>query len=833
MMLLTLASWSISWAAGNACGADDRDDGPAAGREDFNDDFNGTALDRKWSWYNPPAAYDVGITTPGQLHMVSNNNCNFGTGGSNGTILYQNMSGNCVLETKVTANPNAGWEKTGIMIMNDAGHWTALKYQLEGSVVIEVAIMVGGSFTNENSTTVPSGSYYLRLVKDGSDFNTYWSSDGSHWNRQWSWSQTFTDPFMAGLLIADGFSNANFSAEYDYFHYSLPNRPPGTILPFTPVTFNEDEKYAINASGHFKDPDGDILSYKVDAPHIKGNFNYAINDIEIYGPANWFGSENVLVTATDPSGKWVEALLNVTVLSVEDSPFLNRSLPTVNVPQNGTDSSLDLSKYFQDNDTKYGGDSLTYSGYDNGSLTLNITPAGRVTLRAPINFWGVQVMAFSATDRTQLSASGSCNVMVSHVNQAPQVVRPDLPEIFVNEDESVVMDFGPVFKDPDGDPITFVPSGNVQIDVAQTNGTQNITFRPKPDASGFSETIKLTAKDNSGLGTNFVLIKVTVIAVNDPPRITRYNPGGAAVINENQSQEFNITTQDAESGPSLNYTWYLDGQPVVLGVPAYVLRTDFNSAGNHTVMVVAGDGELFATRSWNVTVLNVNREPTELKILTPAPGDIYTEGMPTVFDGSALDADGDALVFSWYEGTKELGKGPKLTLVLPAGAHAVVLRVSDGVAAVESRLLHFTVKANASPKLFSLDPYNGQKFNVGTKIRFTADAGDTDGDDLTFCWTENGKPLSTSAQFYKSDLKTGSHVIHLTISDGKVSIETDLSIEITEPATSGPGLELIGAIGGVVAAIIAAVAAAILLRRKKPPTVEATRIEASGDSMGL
>ena len=823
LMLLPMLSGPQFASASDTSDSNAPEKARTAGREDFNDEFNGTSLDPKWSWYNPPASYDVGITTPGQLHMVSNNGCNFGTGGANGTVMYQNMSGSAVLETRVTANPTGGWEKTGIMFMNDPGNWSALKYQTEGNPVIEVAVMIGGSFSNYATVSVASGTYYLRVVKDGSSFSAFYSSDGTIWNASHAWSQTFTEPFMGGVLIADGFSNANFSADYDYFRFRLPDQAPILKTPFSPVAFDEDQSCAVHVSDHFQDPDGDALIYCVTAPNIKGVFNQTINDLVLYGPANWFGSENAFIKATNPWGKFYETPINVTVNSVEDLPILIKAIPDVLVPQNGTSAGPDLSKYFKDNDTQYY-DALSYSFSDNALLRVNITPSGKVTISAPIDYWGITNMTFWATDKANNTAPGRCKVVVQHVNQAPQVVRPNPPDLTVNEDESVSTDLTPVFWDPDGNLITLVPSGNSQIDVIVVNGSLNLTFKPKPDASGFYEAIKLTAKDEFGLGTNFVTVKVTVLPVNDPPRITRSSPVLDPTVNENQIQEFNVSASDVETAATLEYTWYLDGQPAMLGVPDYFLKTDFTSAGNHTVMVSVSDGELFATRKWNVSVLNVNREPTDIKILSPAPAAVFREGTPVAFEGSAQDPDGDVLTYTWFEGSRVLGTGRTLSLTMAPGQHGVVLSAWDGNAGTESGILHFTVSANAPPKLFSLDPINGQKFNKGAKIHFRAEAGDTDNDTLSFCWTEGGRPLSSSSEFYTSNLPTGTHTIHLTISDGNASIETNLMIYVTEPpASGGTAPELIAAIGGAVGgAVIAAVVAVILLGRRKPPAVQAT-----------
>jgi len=636
------------------------------------------------------------------------------------------------------------------------------------------------------------------------------------------------DTYLIAVILHGYYNNGitdDFVSMPYWLNFSSPNHNPAISSQYSAMTVNEDERARLYVSDHFYDLDGDNLTFKVTSSvNILGQFNPAINDFEIYGKANWFGVETVTILVTDPQGGWVSAPINVTVLSVDDPPFLNKSLPNITMAQNSTDSSLDLSKFFLDNDTPYG-DKLAFGVLDNGSIWVDISAAGKVTLTGEISFWGVQNLTFTATDKTQNTANGPCRVTVNHVNQAPQV-KSSPPDVTVDEDDSVVVDLSPVFWDPDGDPINVIPSGNVHINVSQQPGTMNLTVRPAPDASGFFENIKLNARDNKGLGNNYVMLRVTVVPVNDPPRITQSNPAGDVAINENQSQDFNVSASDPESGQVLNFTWFLDGQPVMLGVSSFVYRTDYGSAGNYTVMVSVGDGELFAMRNWNVSVINVNRDPAELRILSPKPGGIFREGDIISFEGTAQDPDGDTLSYSWHEGTRELGKGRTLETPLPAGTHAVVLRVSDGTSTASTSQMNFQVKPNAPPQLYSLDPSNGQKFEKGAKIYFTAQAGDTDGDNLTYCWTESGRPLSTSASFYKSDLSTGSHLIQLTISDGRASTNTTLSIVITKPTGSGGGTDILLVMAGVmVAVVVVAALAVVVMRRKKPPVAVAQPVE--------
>jgi len=822
--------WFPSLAAGMGPGPGAPECAPPAGRSAYDDDFNGTSLDPKWSWYNSPASFDVGASTPGHLRMVARRNTNFAGPSDNGAMIYQNISGDCSIETKLSANPQANYEKAGIMIRQDGNNWVALKYQAEDGAQVELSSKVGGSIVHRQLNATTANPVWLRLERVSSSFTTYYSTNGINWIFQVTGSVVLNSTLMVGLIIADGNANTDFTTDFDYFRYKLPNQPPAMKAAFNPVVLNEDSRLGLNVFDHFSDPEGETLTFTVTALHIKGNFNTVANDLEIFGPPNWFGIENAYVKATDPYGRFLEAPVNVTVTSVEDAPILNRSIPDVIVPQNGTNGTLDLARSFLDNDTIYG-DGLTYTVSGNGSIRLTISPSGKVTMSAPIDLWGIQNMTFTATDRTGLWASGPCKVIVQHVNQAPQVVRPNPPALSVEEDDSVTFDFGPVFWDPDGDAIALVGSGNDQVGVFQANGSLNVTFRPKPDASGFTESIRLTARDKSGLGTNYVLVAVTVVAVNDAPRITGAIPAQDTTVNENQTVDFGVTALDPESGPVVNYTWYVDGMQATQGAPSYSYRPDFTSAGNHTVMVSIGDGDLFTTRSWNVTVLNVNREPQDVNISSPRPGDIFPEGTPVPLEGSATDADGDQLAFVWMEGAKELGRGRALSLLLPAGAHGVVLWVSDGAATVKSRLVSFHVRANSPPQLYSLDPANGWKFTKGQKIHFEANAGDADNDTLTFCWTQDGNPLSKESSFDRSDLPVGRHTIHLAVSDGKTAMQTDISIEITEPAAAGPDTALFAAAGAVAAVVVVAAVAVLLMRRRKPPVPAAAPADTEVDDL--
>ena len=602
-------------------------------------------------------------------------------------------------------------------------------------------------------------------------------------------------------------------ASLDYnISFTSPDHPPQIIAPFDNLTVKEDQKGHLIMAAHFRDIDGDPLNFSLTgAANITGAFICASGELELTPSANWNGRQTGYIWADDGRGARTMAVINITVEAVEDPPYVKRPIADIPMAQGGTDASLDLSAVFSDNDTQYG-DMLRYSVEDNGSINVTINASGKVRLAGDPDFFGKAAMRFLATDNVSNSVSTPCNVIVEHVNRPPAVRRPP-PGVRLLEDQGVTVDLAGVFVDPDGDPFTLAVSGNLQVQVA-ISGT-NVTFQPRPDAAGFTDHITFTATDDSGAESEPIVINVTVVPVNDRPAITMSSPAGDIFMPENQSRQFEISATDVESGSAINITWFLDGHPVLMGVATYVLRTNYSSAGLHNVTVEVSDGELSTFWTWNVTVDGQNREPEQVKIISPRQGDVYKEGATVVFEGSASDPDGDPLNLTWYEGGNVLGRGARLSLQPAAGSHSIVLEASDGGISVRTRALSFLVKRNSPPSMLSLEPATGRTFQQGEKVRFSAEFTDADGEALSYCWTESGRPLSGLQAFNRSDLSPGRHVIRLSVSDGTETVSTNVTIEVA-PSGVLPGGGML-AWAAAVGAVVAAVAIIVIIRRRRPP----------------
>lgn len=181
----------------------------------------------------------------------------------------------------------------------------------------------------------------------------------------------------------------------------------------------------------------------------------------------------------------------------------------------------------------------------------------------------------------------------------------------------------------------------------------------------------------------------------------------------------------------------------------------------------------------------------------------------TVLQGSAGDADGDALTYRWLEGSVEVqssravgasGEAPldlSLLPLLAVGDHTFTLEVGDGKTTTSDAMV-LSVE-NSAPVAA---PAAGGTFNVGEDIRLNGSVADYDGDTVSYRWLEGdtllaagevatvrgGAPVPLPETVITGGLALGAHSITLQVGDGihTVSAASTLSVIDTVAPTLAP-----------------------------------------------
>jgi hypothetical protein len=198
--------------------------------------------------------------------------------------------------------------------------------------------------------------------------------------------------------------------------------------------------------------------------------------------------------------------------------------------------------------------------------------------------------------------------------------------------------------------------------------------------------------------------------------------------------------------------------------------------GIHTITLTVSDGKATSTDDAVITVVQPNRAP----VANAGPDQSVNVGTQVTLNGSSSsDADGDALTYTWKEGTTVLGSGVTLAVTLPVGIHTITLTVSDGKATssddVVITVVNHSPVANAGPD---------QTVNVGTKVILDG-SGSSDpdaGDVLTYSWKEGTSILGTVAKPPAVTLAAGIHTITLTVTDNSGATSSDdVVITVVQP----------------------------------------------------
>lgn len=267
---------------------------------------------------------------------------------------------------------------------------------------------------------------------------------------------------------------------------------------------------------------------------------------------NWFGSETITFTATDIYGMSDTDSATFNVASVNDLPVVS-GIPDQAVDEGSVFATIILDDYVSDVEDP---DSvITWSYAGNNWLTVTIDMNRMVTLDIPgINWFGIDTIIFTATDKDGGSDNDTVIFTVTSVNDLPVVT--DIPDQAVNEGSvftTVSLDnYVSDVEDQDSE-ITWDYSGNTELTV--TIDVNRVVTIGIPDVNWYgSETITFTATDKDG-GTVSNAATFTVTSVNDAPVVLIKIPDTSGAVLEEFIFIFNENTfGDLDPDDLLSYS---------------------------------------------------------------------------------------------------------------------------------------------------------------------------------------------------------------------------------------------------------------------------------------
>ncbi|QOX61928.1 DUF1349 domain-containing protein [Anoxybacterium hadale] len=194
------------------------------------DEFSKAALNTSlWHWVNEdPSTWSL-TSNPGYMTISPRAGDIYGSGSTDAkNILLQNAPGDWTIETKLqcSVRPHAAYQQGGIIAYQDMDNYIKLDWESTSSTntIIQVCREVGGSATSSNvngSVVGSDNTLWLRMVKSGNVYTTYYSTNGTNFTQLGtSYTLNFKN-VQAGLIAINGSgTNTDLDVKFDYFHSS-------------------------------------------------------------------------------------------------------------------------------------------------------------------------------------------------------------------------------------------------------------------------------------------------------------------------------------------------------------------------------------------------------------------------------------------------------------------------------------------------------------------------------------------------------------------------------------------------------------------------------------
>ena len=199
------------------------------------DEFNGTDVGPQWTWIRQNPANEQ--VSGGSLQITPETGDLAGTTNTARNILVQPALGNWTIDSKLTFSspPHANTQQAGIIAYQDDDNYLKLDWEFSsGAARLSETTedSLSGSPVTQVLTTIPTtglltgDTLWLRMVKDGPRYTTYYSTDGMTFVPIHEVGASLANA-QAGLFAFNGAgTTADLQVAFDYFHISNQNPQP-------------------------------------------------------------------------------------------------------------------------------------------------------------------------------------------------------------------------------------------------------------------------------------------------------------------------------------------------------------------------------------------------------------------------------------------------------------------------------------------------------------------------------------------------------------------------------------------------------------------------------
>ena len=287
----------------------------------------------------------------------------------------------------------------------------------------------------------------------------------------------------------------------------------------------------------------------------------------------------------------------------------------------------------------------------------------------------------------------------------------------------------------------------------------------------------LWTESGAGVGTGSVVVTVTeaVLIANDDASIVEVESSVAISVFDNDigvTPDVDLETNTDQ--PAQNGFFSVDKEAGIITYFPHIGRGPGTDSFGYRFR--RPGVALSNVATVHITIVAANIAP----IANAGADQTIESGEVVTLNGSfSSDADGSIESYLWTRNGVEVGTGAIVVLSnLAVGTYTIDLLVTDddGSTATDSVVITVNEVANVAP---IADAGADQIVDEGTDVTLNGgNSEDTDGNIVSYLWTESGAGVGTGESVLLSDLSVGTHTITLLVTDDDEATATD-SVVIT------------------------------------------------------
>ena len=267
------------------------------------------------------------------------------------------------------------------------------------------------------------------------------------------------------------------------------------------ITTDEDTTSA-GVTPSVTDVDDTSFTFGIVSQPVHGSAAVVGNQLVYTPSADYYGADSFAYSATDGGGLSVTGTAVVSVNAVNDAP--TAASASIATGEDTTSAGVTPSVTDVD-DTSFTIAIVTQPAYGLAAIVGN-----QLVYTPSADFFGADSFTFSATDSGGLSVTGTADVSVAPVNDAPTATSASI----TTDEDTASTGVTPSVSDVDDTSFTFAIVSQGANGTASVVGGQ-LVYTPNADFNG-ADSFIYSATDSGGLSVNGTA-SVTVISVNDAP----------------------------------------------------------------------------------------------------------------------------------------------------------------------------------------------------------------------------------------------------------------------------------------------------------------------------